>query len=174
MTAMVLAEFAQVARMVAAARSAARRHYRVLDSFTPYPVEEMADLLPSRAGRIRVAMFIGGIATAAAMFGLEYYSAVISYPYNSGGRPLDSWPAFMLVPFATGILAASICGVAAFLVSTGLPRLHHPLFTVAGFERATQDRFVLALASPEGDDAKRDIAAWLRDAGASTVREVEA
>ena len=87
----------------------ARRHYRVVDAFTPYPVEELAEVLDHRPGRIRVAMFIGGMAMAALAYGLEYYSAVINYPYNSGGRPLDAWPAFMLVPFATGILVASVC-----------------------------------------------------------------
>lgn len=66
-------------------------------------------------------MFIGGIATAATAYGLEYYSAVINYPYNSGGRPLDAWPAFMLVPFATGILVAAITGFASLLVECGLP-----------------------------------------------------
>ena len=70
-------------------------------------------------------MFIGGVAMAAAAYGLEYYSAVINYPYNSGGRPLDAWPAFMLVPFAIGILVAAIAGFATLLVECGLPRLHH-------------------------------------------------
>ena len=82
-------------------------------------------------------------------------SAVINYPYNSGGRPLDAWPAFMLVPFATGILVAAIAGFAAFLIETGLPRLHHPLFAVEGFERASQDRFVLALEPPDGTTQRR-------------------
>ena len=101
-------------------------------------------------------------------------SAVIDYPYNSGGRPLDAWPAFMLVPFATGILVAAIAGFAAFLIETGLPRLHDPLFAVEGFERASQDRFVLALERP---DARRATAPRHRSCCAtpapSAIREVE-
>ena len=62
-------------------------------------------------------MFVAGMAMAALAYGLEYYSAVINYPYNSGGRPLDAWPAFMLVPFAIGILVASIAGFIAFLMA---------------------------------------------------------
>ena len=59
-------------------------------------------------------MFIAGMLMAALAYGTEYYSAVIGYPYNSGGRPLDAWPAFMLVPFAIGILAAAIAGFITF------------------------------------------------------------
>jgi hypothetical protein len=106
-------------------------------------------------------------------YALEYFSAAIDYPYNSGGRPLNSWPAFMLVPFATGILVAAIAGFAAFLAECGLPRLYHPLFAVEGFERASQDRFVLAIARPDDDESSRRAVDLLRGAGATAIREVE-
>ena len=77
-------------------------------------------------------MFIAGMAMAALAYGTEYYSAVIGYPYNSGGRPFDAWPAFMLAPFAVGILLAAVVGFATFLIETGLPRLHNNLFAVIG------------------------------------------
>jgi hypothetical protein len=119
-------------------------------------------------------MFIAGFAVAALAYGAgEYYTAAVNYPYNSGGRPLNAWPAFMLVPFATGILGATIAGLITFLFENGLPRLHHPLFAVEGFERATQDRFFLMLALPEAGGDKRETIDWLRRSGALSVREVE-
>jgi Protein of unknown function (DUF3341) len=172
MTGLVLAEFSNCARFVDAARRAHASHRRILDAFTPFPVEDVFDLIDHRRSRIRVAMFIGGIAMAAIAYGTEYYSAAIDYPNNSGGRPFDAWPAFMLVPFATGILVAAVAGFATFLVETGLPRLHDPLFAVEGFERASQDRFVLALAQPDGDDDRRHMIDFLRNAGATAIREV--
>jgi hypothetical protein len=174
MSAVLLAEFTQAGRMTAAARGAALRQLRVLDAFTPFPVEELGGLLPPRPSRIRRVMLIGGLAVAALAYGTEFYTAVIDYPYNSGGRPLHSWPAFMLVPFALGILGATISGLTAFLVECGLPRLHHPVFEIEGFERASQDRFLLALARPEeGEETQRTID-WLHQAGALDVREVAA
>jgi ActD protein len=172
MSAVLLAEFAQAGRMTAAARGAALRQLRVLDAFTPFPVAELEALLPRHTSRIRLVMLLGGLALAALAYATEYYSAVIDYPYNAGGRPLHSWPAFMLVPFALGILSATVAGLAAFLIECGLPRLHHPLFALDGFERASQDRFLLALARPEeGGVAQRTID-WLHQAGALSVREV--
>src|SRR5262249_30038780 len=115
----------------------------------------------------------GGIVMAALAFGTEYYSAVWAYPYNSGGRPFDAWPAFMLVPFATGILVAAIAGFVTFLIECGLPRLHHPVFAVEGFERVSQDRFVLALAKPDTDGDRQRAIDFLRGAGANAVCEVD-
>ena len=108
---------------------------------------------PSELGiapsRIRYVMLAGGLVVAAFAFSLQWYSAVIDYPINSGGRPLNSWQVFLLVPFEVGVFAAALCGVVAFLWSCGLPRLHHPLFEVPGFERATQDRFFLLPPPPK-------------------------
>lgn len=172
MTALLLAEFADSRRFAEAARRARGERYRVVDAFTPFPVEGMHEILEQRKSHIRVAMFIGGVATAAAAYGLEYYSAVIDYPYNSGGRPFDAWPAFMLVPFATGILVAAIAGFATLLVECGLPGLHHALFAVEGFERASQDRFVLTIEQPDEEDDRQRAIDFLKRCGASSIKEV--
>lgn len=173
MATLMLVEFADATHFIDAARRARNARYRLADAFSPFPVDGMLELLQHRPSRIRVAIFIGGIAMAAAAYGLEYFSAVINYPYNSGGRPLDAWPAFMLVPFATGILVASIAGFGRFLFECGLPRLYHPLFAVEGFERANQDRFILALERPLADDEHRHAIALFRGLGAIAFREVE-
>lgn len=173
MSGLLIAEFSDHRRLADAARRARGAHYRLIDAFTPFPVDGIVDLLEPRAGRIRIKMFIGGLVMAALAFGLEYYSAVINFPYNSGGRPLNSWPTFMLAPFATGILVAAVTGFVAFLRETGLPRLHDPLFAVEGFERASQDRFLLALERPQGVEECTRACDWLRGAGAVAVREAE-
>lgn len=173
MTALLLAEFSKSTRFIEAARRARGEQYRLVDAFLPFPVEGALDFLPHRRSHIRVVMFVGGITMAALAYGLEYYSAVINYPYNSGGRPLDAWPAFMLVPFATGILVAAIAGFTTFLFECGLPRLHQPLFAVEGFDRASQDHFVLMLERPAGDGEIRRAIDFLRDAGATAIREVD-
>ncbi len=173
MTDLLLAEFSDERRFVEAARRAGGARYRLVDAYTPFPVDDILELIEHRRSRIRLAMFVSGVAMAALAYATEYYSAAIDYPYNSGGRPFDAWPAFMLVPFATGILVAAIAGFAAFLIETGLPRLHDPLFAVAGFERASQDRFVLAIERPDADEQRRRVIDLLRNAGATAIREVE-
>lgn len=172
MTALLLAEFADSERAVEAARLAEGQHYRLVDAFSPFPVEGLHEFLEQRRSRIRPAMFIGGMAMALIAYGTEYYSAVISYPYNSGGRPFDAWPTFMLFPFATGILVAALTGFTVFLIECGLPQLHDSLFAVEGFERASQDRFILAFARPDDDDEMRRAVDLLRARGATAIRDL--
>jgi Protein of unknown function (DUF3341) len=173
MSTALLAEYRHARELKRAAGVARRRNYRLIDAFTPHYVEGLSEVLGVRRSNIRVVMFIAGICVAAAAyFAGEYYTAVVNYPYNSGGRPLDAWPAFMLVPFATGILGASIAGFATFLIENRLPALHHFLFDVADFERASQDRFWLMLMTPDKAGDKQEALDLLRQSGALSVREV--
>src|SRR5262249_30686304 len=158
-------EFAHAHRLREAAETASRRGDQLIDAFTPFPVDGMAEMLRSRPSKVRPFMFAGGILIAAMALGGEYYTAVFAYPYNAGRRPLNSWPAFMLVLFATGILGAAIAGFIRFLFETGLPRLHFPFFAIEGTERASQDRFFLAIAAPETEDERRNAIASLRGTG---------
>jgi hypothetical protein len=170
----LLAEFANPDGLRLGLARVGEAGHRALDAFTPYPVDGLEEGLGIGPSRIRYAMLAGGLAMAAFAYGLQYYSAVYDYPLNLGGRPLHSWQAFLLVPFEVGIFAAALCGVAAFLYSCGLPRLHHPLFDVPGFERATQDRFFLLAGSGSSVEAMLDLRHLLEEAGAVVVTELRA
>jgi hypothetical protein len=169
----LVAEFVEAEALVRTAQHAGATRYRLIDAFTPFPIEGFDHLVGATSTRLRVIMFIGGMSVAALAYGIEAYSAVLGYPFNSGGRPLNSWPAFMLFPFAIGIFGAALTGLIAMLIKMGLPRLHHPLFEIDGFERATQDRFLLALEGPPDVERRVEAAAWLRQEGAVNVWDLE-
>ncbi len=173
MSALLVAEFHEAGALTTAARAATSAGLPLADAFSPFPIEGMAELLGETSTRLRVWMFVGGIAVAALAYATEVWSAVYNYPIDSGGRPLHSWPAFLLFPFAVGIFGAALTGFIGLLVKCGLPRLHHPLFDINGFERVTQDRFMLALHAPPADADKRSAVDWLKQAGADNVWELE-
>lgn len=173
MSALMLASFSDAGALLKTARWARTAKFKLVDTFSPFPVEGMSELLGDTSTGLRVIMFVGGIAFAAAAYGTEFWTAVYDYPINSGSRPMNAWPAFMLFPFAVGIFGAAFFGVVAFLVQSGLPRLHDPLFAIDGFERATQDRFVLALEAPVDASGRMNMIAWLHEAGAENVWELE-
>lgn len=172
MTGPLLAEFREPAMLQQALERVRQRSHHALDAFTPYPVEGLAEQLEAGSSQIRPVMLAGGLTVAAFAFALQWYSAVVDYPINSGGRPLNSWQVFLLVPFEVGVFAAALSGVIALLWSCGLPRLHHPLFEIPGFERATQDRFFLLAAADCNDAAARDLRHVLESSGAVKVTEV--
>ncbi len=170
MTSPLVAEFADADALTRAARQARDSGHQLVDAFTPFPVEGLAEIFDVKPSRIRWAMLFGGMTLAALAYGLQWWSAVHDYPLNVGGRPLNSWPVFLLVPCEVGMLAAALAGLAAFFWRCGLPRLHYPIFDVAGFERASQDRFFLLTreAHDRRDGSLRDL---LLASGAISVSE---
>ncbi len=162
MTAVILARFADPQALEATARTLAEQRFVIVDAFTPFPVAleggagETADAHGARL--IGWATAAGGLGLAALVYAVEWFSAAVAYPFDSGNRPLHSWPVFLLAPFEIGVLAAAVSGFIAFLWLTGLPRLNHPAFEIPGIERASQDGFFLAVAAPESDARRQALA----------------
>ena len=173
MSALLVADFENAGTLLKTARQAKSAGYPLADAFSPFPLDGMPEILGETSTRLRVWMFVGGLAVAALVYATEYWSAVHAYPIDSGGRPPYSWPAFVLFPFAVAIFGAALAGFIGLLVNCGLPRLHHPLFDIDGFEGTTQDSFVLALHAPARDPDKHTMVAWLKRAGAANVWELE-
>ncbi len=149
----LLAEFEDPDRLVAATQRAREAGYRRLDAYSPYPIEELADALDFHKTHIPLLVLIGGIVGGIAGYLLQYYAAVIAYPVNVGGRPLNSWPAFIPVTFEMVILGAALTAVFGLLALNGLPMPYHPNFNVTRFKRVTQDSFFLLIeaADPQFD-----------------------
>jgi hypothetical protein len=168
----LLAEFASPETLVCAGKAARKADFEIIDAFTPFPVPEMADILPPDGRGIRFIMLAGGILIAGACYLLEWWTAVIAYPFNAGGRALHSWPVFFLVPFEFGVLGAAVCGLAVLFFRTGLPKLHDALFESDLIGRANADGFLLAVSRPEAQDRRDAARALLVEMGAAAVREV--
>jgi hypothetical protein len=170
-TALLLAEFATARETLAAAEKAACMGLPADDVLSPIPLEGITRHLAPGSGRAPIGwvMFLAGLFGAVAGYGMQWYSAVIDYPINSGGRDLNSWPAFLLVPYETAILGAGVVGVLAWLWMCGLPRPYHPLFAADVVERASQDRFLLVFSAKE-----QNRTAIERDLRPSAVHEFDA
>ena len=149
----MLAEFADADRLLAACAEARRQQLGELEAYAPFALEGLAEAIGAPAPQVAPWSLAGGALGGALAYFLQWYAAVRDYPLNIGGRPLDSWPAFIPITFELTILGASLAAVVAMLVQNGLPRLVHPLFAVPAFDLATRSRFYLCVRAP------RDVAA---------------
>lgn len=135
--------------LLAAARKAREAGYRELDAYSPFPVEGLAEEIGFRHNRIPLIVLLGAILGALLGYGMQYYAAVMDYPFNIGGRPYHSAPAFMLVTFELAVLGGALGGFFGMLVLNGLPELHHPIFNARFFQLASQDRFFLCIKASD-------------------------
>lgn len=104
----LLAEFAEADQLLAAARRVSQAGYRRIDGYTPFPIEGLGEALGFRKSWMSFVVLAGGITGCVSGYLLCYHCAAIAYPINVGGRPLNSWPAFIPVTFEMTILIAAL------------------------------------------------------------------
>lgn len=142
----MLGEFRSAEEVVGAARRLKSNGFTRWDVYGPAPIDEIDEIVPTRRGLyVTIIMAFAAVTGAALGYFIQYWDAVVNYPINVGGRPYNSWPGFVPVAWEVCALFTVFFGYFAFLLFCRLPRLHHPIFTVPGFERATQDRFFVCV-----------------------------
>ena len=151
----LIAEFDNPEALVGAAHRAFAEGFRKMDAYSPFPVEGLAEALGFHRTRVPLIVLTGGILGCLGGFFLQYWLAVIDYPINVGGRPLNSWPSFIPVTFELTILIAALSAFFGVLALNGLPMPYHPVFNVERFELASRNRFFLLIeaADPRFDSA---------------------
>ncbi|MGH8797588.1 MAG: DUF3341 domain-containing protein [Caldimonas sp.] len=145
----LMAEFATADQLLAAARRAREAGYLQAEGYAPFHVEGLAEALGFTRTRVPFLTFIGGVIGGVGGYFLQWYTAVVDYAINVGGRPAHSWPMFIPVTFEMTILGAAFAAVLALLLGSGLPNLYHPVFNAPDFDLATRNRFFLCLRSDD-------------------------
>jgi hypothetical protein len=170
----LMAEFDSAQAVLDAARRAVAEGFTRVEAYTPVPIEELNDVLHLKRTKLPQMILAGGLTGMASGFALQYWTSVIDYPMNIGGRPFASWPAFVVPSYELTILFAALTATIAMIVANGLPQPYHPVFNVPRFSLASSDKFFLVV---EADDPKFDLqltARFLAETGAKGVYDVPA
>jgi hypothetical protein len=168
-----MAEFDNPNDLVAAARRAREAGYVRLDAYTPYPIEALTEALDIHDRRLPAVVLGGGILGGLAGYALCYWSSVLEYPLNIGGKPYHSAPAFIVPTFETTILFAAFAAVLGMLALNGLPMPYHPVFNTPRFALASRDRFFLCIEARDPKFDHDETRAFLTNLGSSVVMDVE-
>jgi hypothetical protein len=168
----VIAEFENPTALVNAARAAREKGYRKLDAYSPFPIEELNDALHLHHNQLPLIVLLGGIVGGTLGYLLQYYVTVIYFPINVAGRPLHSWPSYIVITFEMTILFAALSAVLGLLALCGLPMPYHPVFNVPRFALASRNRFFLCIQARDPLFDREQTCAFLETLEPREVSEV--
>jgi hypothetical protein len=169
----VMAEFDNPNHLVAAARRTYEAGYRRINGYSPYPIEELWEAIGFHRTGLPIIVLIGGIVGALGGFLMQYYLAVFDYPLNVGGKPFNSWPAFIPITFEMTILCAAFAAVFGMLALNKLPQPYHPVFNAPNFKLATRDHFFLVIEANDPKYEHDEAVEFLKSLEPKEVTDVE-
>jgi hypothetical protein len=170
----VMAEFKNVDHLIEAIAKVRARGYSQMDAYTPFPSHDVIHALHLPASPLPWIVLAGGITGAVFGYSLQYWTGVIDYPTNIGGRPLHAWPYFIPVTFACTILFAVLSTVFGMLGLNRLPTPYHPVFNDDKFALASRDAFFLCVEATDPKFDRDELTALFGELEALHVADVEA
>jgi len=168
----LMAEFHTAEELLEAVHKVHAAGFKHVDALTPYPIEEVAHALELPRSKMPLIVLGGGITGGLAGYMLQYWSQVLEYPMNIGGRPFHSWPAFIVPTFEMTILFAALSAVLGMFALNGLPQPYHPVFNVPRFALASRDLYFLVIEARDPKFDPEETRRFLLDLHASEVSEV--
>ncbi len=117
--------------------------------YLPFPVEEVEEILGRPVSKLNIITLLGAITGTITGFGFTTYT-VLSWPLITGGKPLISIPAFVIIAFELTILFGAITSFLGFLLLSRLPDIRW-IINPMEFD----NRFTIVIDDGE-DDGKGD------------------
>jgi hypothetical protein len=169
----IMAEFDNPSDLVAAARQTYAAGYRRINGYSPYPIEELTEAIGFTKTSLPLIVFVGGLIGGLGGFFMQYWMEVIDYPLNVGGKPFNSWPAFIPITFECTVLVAAFSAVLGMLLLNKLPQPYHPVFNAPNFALATRDKFFLVIEANDPKFKHNEATAFMKTLGGMGVSDVE-
>ena len=128
--------------LIKAAKKLKGLNVEIFDIYTPFPVHGLDDLLNIKRSRLPIICFVAASVGCILAFLFQHWVSVVDWPIIVGGKPHNSFPAFIPVAFEITVLVGALVTVAAFFWRAGLrpgavARIPH--------SRCTDDKFAVAI-----------------------------
>ena len=165
-----MATFSDAEALMKAVPFVRSERLRVHDVYSPCPVHGLEEAMAHRRTRLPRVTLLAGLLGLGFAMAFQFYTTVLDWPLNVGGKPDNSTLAFVPVSFELTVLCAGLATVAAFLVRARLYPGRRERLIVPG---VTNDVFALVLGRPDGAGEARRVRELLRECGAGQVTDAE-
>src|SRR5215510_13672796 len=167
----VVATFSDPDALLRGVRSAVRADFKIYDVYAPYPVHGLEEAMNIRRTRLPWVTFMVGCCALVLALTFQFYTTVLDWPLNVGGKPDNSTLAFVPICFELTVLLSGLATVAALFLRARLyPGKRESLFA----EGVTNDIFALVLRRSEAPFDIHTARKLLQESGADRIREREA
>ncbi len=138
------------------------------DAISPYPIHGMEEACGIKRSTIPYVTFGAGVLGLGLALALVYYTSVINWPINVGGKPMFSLPAFIPIMFELTVLFAALCSVGALFFHAKMPKIDPPTID----KDLTSHKFAIFI--PENDIGYNEdrITRMMNELGAAEVKKV--
>ncbi len=168
----VVAEFNDPQTLLDAAHSVRDAGYTSTDAFSPFPIHGLAEAVGLHKSKLSTIVLTMGVLGGLGGFFMQWYANVVAYPLNIGGKPLNSWPAWIPITFECAILLAALGAVFGMLALNGLPMPYHPIFNLRRFDSASRDKFFLVIQARDPKFRLEETRRLLESLGPREVTDV--
>ena len=171
MSSHLIAVFDDEFRLVKAVEEIRRKDLQIEEVYTPYPIHEVIHAMGTKS-KLQVFAYFYGLFGALAVLAFLYWTSVIDWPINYGGKPFNSFPSFIIITIVLTIFIVTISSLATFSGRAKLwPGKQHKIYE----SRATDDKFVIVINKADaGPQALGTIKGIIKENGAVEIREEEA
>lgn len=137
---LIIGVFEDEEKLFSSIDSIQSKGYRIKDVISPFPLPEIFEKLNLKT-RINVAAFLYGLAGFLAVLAFLYWTNVIDYPLNIGGKPQFSL-AFVVVLFVATILVTVFFTLFTFFIRDNKGPGKKPHFDYPGI---SDDKFLIII-----------------------------
>lgn len=160
--------FLEESDVLKAASKVREEGFTKFDAISPYPIHGMEEACGIKRSEIPYVTFVAGLAGLLAGLALVYYTSVVSWPINVGGKPMFSLPAFIPIMFELTILFAALSSVGALFYYCGMPKIDPPVID----KDLTCHKFAIFIPENDVGYSPDRVEKIFKDLGADEIKKV--
>ncbi len=168
------ARFESPEALVKAASTLQEKGFRCFESYTPYPLHGLAQVMCLPKSMLSLIVLGGGISAVVIALLLQMIPSTLFYPLVVNAKPTNfsALPLYMPITVALTLMIAAVTAVTGMILLGGMPRLNHPMFSWDLFECGASRSFFIAIEVRDPKFTMAAVTELLHNLGALDVTAI--